>query len=278
MRPVTGPDSTEVARLGQGTWKIGEGQRPPADEAAAIRLGIDLGMTVIDTAELYGDGASELVVGEAIAGRREEVFLVTKVSPHNATRSAVPAACARSLQRLGTEVIDLYLLHWRGDTPLAATVAAFEKLKAEGRIRHWGVSNFDVDDMEELLAVPGGNQCAVNQVLYNPEHRGIEFELLPWQAAQGIPVMAYSPLGQGGRLLRSKTLKAVAARRGATPAQAAIAWSLRHPGVSSIPKSGDPAHVRENAAAAGLALTAEDLAEIDHAYHPPTRKQPLAIL
>jgi diketogulonate reductase-like aldo/keto reductase len=278
MPPVALPGSTDVATLGQGTWRIGEGQRPPSQEAAAIRLGIELGLTVIDTAELYGDGGAELVVGAAIAGLRERVFLVTKVSPHNASRTGVPEACARSQQRLGTDVIDLYLLHWRGDTPLGATVAAFEKLKAEGRIRHWGVSNFDVDDMEELMAVPGGELCAANQVLYNPEHRGIEFELLPWHAAQGIPVMAYSPLGQGGRLLRSGTLQAVAGRRGITPAQVAIAWSLRHPGMISIPKSGDPAHIAQNAAAAAVTLTAEDLEEIDRAYHPPTRKHPLAML
>lgn len=278
MPPVAMLGSTDVATLGQGTWRIGEGQRPPSQEAAVIRLGIELGMTVIDTAELYGDGAAERVVGAAISGLRERVFLVTKVSPHNASRTGVPEACARSLRRLGTDVIDLYLLHWRGDAPLGPTVAAFEKLKADGYIRHWGVSNFDVADMEELMAVPGGNLCAANQVLYNPEHRSIEFALLPWHAAQHIPVMAYSPLGQGGRLLRSLTITAVAARRGWTPAQVAIAWSLRHPGIISIPKSGDAAHMTENAAAAGLSLTPEDLAEIDHAYKPPTRKRPLAML
>ena len=278
MPPVALLGSTNVARLGQGTWKIGEGQRPASAEASVIRLGIELGLTVIDTAELYGDGAAERVVGAAIAGLRERVFLVTKVSPHNATRTGVPEACARSLKRLGTDVIDLYLLHWRGDTPLATTVAAFEKLKAEGRIRHWGVSNFDVADLEELLAVPGGEFCAANQVLYNPEHRSIEFELLPWHAAQHIPVIAYSPLGQGGRLLRSLTMTSVAARRGVTPAQVAIAWALRRSGIIAIPKSGDAAHMAENAAAAGLALTVEDLDEIDHAYKPPTRKRPLAML
>ena len=277
-RMVTLPDGAQVAALGQGTWKIGEGQHPASQEAAAIRLGIDLGLTLIDTAEMYGDGASERVVGEAIAGRREQVFLVTKVYPRNASQSGVPAACARSLKRLGTEVIDLYLLHWRGGIPLAETVAAFEKLRAEGKIRHWGVSNFDADDMAELISVPDGKNCAANQVLYNPEYRGIEFDLLAWQAAHSIPVMAYSPVGQGGRLLRNPALKTVAARHGVTPAQVAIAWSLRHPGVISIPKSGDAAHVRENAAAGALVLSPADLADIDRAYKPPVRRQSLAML
>ena len=278
MRTVTLPDGTVVPALGQGTWKIGEGQAPARQEVAAIRLGIDLGLTLIDTAEMYGDGASERVVGEAIAGLRERVFLVTKVYPHNASRSGVPAACARSLKRLRTDTIDLYLLHWRGGTPMAETVAAFEGLRAEGKIRHWGVSNFDVDDMEELVSVPGGGNCAANQVLYNPEHRGIEFDLLAWQERHRIPVMAYSPVGQGGRLLRNPALKAVAARHGVTPAQVAIAWSLRHPGIISIPKSGEAAHVRENAAAGALTLAPEDLAEIDRAYKPPMRKQSLGML
>jgi diketogulonate reductase-like aldo/keto reductase len=278
MRTVALLDGTAVAALGQGTWKIGEGQYPAKHEMEAIRLGIELGLTLIDTAEMYGGGASERVVGEAIKGMRERVFLVTKVYPHNATRTGVPAACARSLQRLGIDVIDLYLLHWPGGTPLAETVAAFEKLQVEGSIRRWGVSNFDVDDMEELLSVPGGGNCSVNQVLYNPEYRGIEFDLLPWQARHRIPVMAYSPIGQGGRLLRNPALKAVAARHGVSPAQVAVAWSLRHPGVISIPKSGDAAHVRENAAAAALSLTPADLAEIDRAYKPPTRKQSLGML
>jgi diketogulonate reductase-like aldo/keto reductase len=278
MRTVTLPDGTQVAALGQGTWKIGEGQHPASQEAAAIRLGIDLGLTLIDTAEMYGDGASERVVGEAIAGQRERVFLVTKVYPRNASLSGVPAACARSLKRLGTEVIDLYLLHWRGGIPLAETVAAFETLRAEGKIRHWGVSNFDADDMAELISVPDGKNCAVNQVLYNPEYRGIEFDLLAWQAAHRIPVMAYSPVGQAGRLLRNPALKTVAARHGVTPAQVAIAWSLRYPGVISIPKSGDAAHVRENAAAGALVLSPADLADIDRAYKPPVRRQSLAML
>ncbi|MCC6717455.1 MAG: aldo/keto reductase, partial [Acetobacteraceae bacterium] len=269
MRKVALPDGTRVSAIGQGTWRIGEGGRGAAQEADALRLGIDLGMTLIDTAEMYGDGASEEIVGRAIAGQRDRVFLVTKVYPHNASRTGIPAACARSLKRLGTEAIDLYLLHWRGGVPLAETVAAFAKLKEEGNIRAWGVSNLDPADMRELLGVAGG--CAVNQVLYNPEHRGIEFDLLPWQAQQGIPVMAYSPVGQGGRLLRNPALAAVARRHGATPAQIAIAWGLRHPHVISIPKASDPAHVRANAAAVDLALTPADLAEIDAAFPPPRR-------
>jgi diketogulonate reductase-like aldo/keto reductase len=278
MRQVLLPDGTAVSAIGQGTWKMGEGGRGTKDEAAALRLGIDLGMTLIDTAEMYGDGASEEVVGQAIAGQRESVFLVTKVYPHNASRSGVPAACARSLRRLGTDVIDLYLLHWRGGVALAETVAAFEKLRAEGKIRHWGVSNLDPGDMKELLGMRDGGKCAVNQVLYSPEHRGIEFDLLPWQAQLGMPVMAYSPIGQGGRLLRNPALAAVARRHGASPAQVAIAWGLRHAHVVSIPKAGDPAHVRQNAAAAGIGLTAEDLAEIDAAFPPPARATPLAML
>jgi diketogulonate reductase-like aldo/keto reductase len=272
------PDGTLVPALGQGTWRMGEGRQKREEEVAALRLGLDLGLTLIDTAEMYGEGEAEKVVGAAIAGQRERAFIVSKVYPHNASRRGIPAAWERSARRLGVDVIDLYLLHWQGSVPLAETVAGFEALRAAGRIRFWGVSNFDVDDMEALASVPGGGSCATNQVLYNPEHRGIEFDLLGWQARHGIPVMAYSPVGQGGRLLRGRALAAVAARHGATAAQVALAWVLRQPGVIAIPKAGTAAHVRENAAAAGLALTAEDLAEIDRALPPPARKQPLAML
>ena len=278
MRRIALLDGTKVSAIGQGTWKMGEGQRSAKAEADALRLGIDLGMTLIDTAEMYGDGASEAVVGQAIAGQRERAFVVTKVYPHNASRAGVPAACARSLKRLGTDVIDLYLLHWRGGMPLAETVAAFEKLHAEGKIRSWGVSNLDRDDMKELLGVKGGTACAVNQVLYSPEHRGIEFDLLPWLGQKNILAMAYSPVGQGGRLLRNPALAAVARRHNATPAQIAIAWGQRHAHVISIPKAGDTAHVRANAAAASLTLTPQDLAEIDAAYPSPMRATPLAML
>ena len=274
MKLVRFPDGAAVPLLGQGTWHLGEGNDPPAVEADALRLGIDLGMTLIDTAEMYGDGGSERVVGKAIAGRRDEVFLVSKVFPQNANRRLLERSCDRSLGRLGTDWLDLYLLHWRGGTPLVETVEVFERLREAGKIRRWGVSNFDVEDMEEL----GGAAAAANQVLYNPEARGIEFDLLPWCHRHHVPVMAYSPLGQAGALLTDPVMQAVAARHGATPAQVAIAWSLRLPGVISIPKSSDQAHVRANAAAATLVLDAADLAAIDKAFPPPKRRQPLEML
>lgn len=274
------PDATAASgtmpRLGQGTWRMGEGAAPRAQEADALRLGVDLGMTLIDTAEMYGDGAAEEVVADAIQGQRDQVFLVSKVYPHNASRTGVPAACERSLRRLRTDCLDLYLLHWRGQHPVAETVAAFEALRQAGKIRAWGVSNFDTADMAGMPLAPAG--CAANQVLYNLDARGIEFDLLPWSASHGVPVMAYSPVGQGGRMLRNKALGAVAARHGVTPAQAAIAWTLRQPGVVSIPKASDAAHVRENAAAAGVRLTPEDFAELDAAFPPPRRKQSLEML
>ena len=219
---------------------------------------------------------AERVVADAIAGQRDRVFVVSKVYPHNATRAGVPAACERSLQRLRTDVIDLYLLHWRGAAPLAETVAAFERLREQGKIRHWGVSNLDTDDMAELQGLSAG--CATNQVLYNPEHRGIEFDLLPWCAARAMPVMAYSPVGQAGRLLKAPALVEVAARHGVSPAQVAIAWALRHPGMIAIPKAADLVHVKENAAAADILLGAADLAGIDAAWPPPKRKKSLAML
>ncbi len=276
-RMVRLPDGTLVPALGQGTWHMGERKGTARAEAAALRLGLDLGMTLIDTAEMYGDGAAEEVVAEALAGRRDEVFLVSKVYPHNASAGGVPAACARSLKRLRTDCIDLYLLHWRGRFPLTETVAAFEALREAGKIRFWGVSNLDVDDMRELYGVPAGNSCSADQVLYHPGARGIEFDLLPWCRDRKLPVMAYSPIGQGG-LLRSRALQSVAKRHNATPAQVAIAWGLRHPDVISIPKSATAEHVRENAGAGGITLTPEDLAAIDAEFPPPRRKQGLAIL
>ena len=263
----------EMPRLGQGTWRMGEGRRTRAEEAAALRLGIDLGMTLIDTAEMYGEGAAEEVVADAMAGQRDRVFLVSKVYPHNASRAGVAAACARSLRRLRTDRLDLYLLHWRGGVPLAETVAGFEALREAGHIRAWGVSNFNVGDMG---ALPPG--CGGNQVLYNVGARGIEFDLLPWSQAQEMPVMAYSPVGQGGALLRSKVLVEIGRRHGVTAAQVAIAWTLRQDGLVSIPKAGDAAHVQENAAALGVRLTERDLAEIDAAFPPPRRKQALEML
>jgi len=278
MRTVRMPNGTEVPAIGQGTWHMGEGRRKSAEEDAALRLGIELGMTLIDTAEMYGDGASEELVGRAVAGRREKVFVVTKVYPWNASRSGIPAACARSLKRLRTDYIDLYLLHWPGQVPIAETVVAFESLREQGKIRAWGVSNLDVADMEEVAALAPGGNCATDQVLYNPESRGVEFDLLPWCAKRHMPVMAYSPVGQGGALLRSRALLSVAARHGVSAAQVAIAWGLRNSGVISIPKAGDLAHVRENAAASDLVLDAEDLATIDAEYPPPRRKRGLEML
>ncbi len=270
------PDGTTIPALGQGTWHMGEAGQVRGAEIAALRLGLDLGMALIDTAEMYAEGGAEEVVGEAITGRREEVFLVSKVYPHNASRRGTVAACERSLRRMRVEAIDLYLLHWRGSVPLAETVAAFDGLRRAGKIRHWGVSNCDVDDLEELGAALA--ECAVDQVLYSLEHRGAEFDLLPFCAARGMPVMAYSPVGQGGKLLRHGALAEVAARHGATPAQVAIAWTLRDPNIVSIPKAADPAHVRLNAAARDLVLSADDLADLDAAFAPPTRKRGLAML
>ena len=278
MRTIRLPDGTMVPALGQGTWHMGENGRSATAEADALKLGIDLGMTLIDTAEMYGSGAAEEIVGTAIAAQRDKVFVVSKVYPHNASRRGVPEACARSLQRLGTDRIDLYLLHWRGSHPLSETVEAFEKLREAGHIRYWGVSNLDSDDMEEIAALPAGRNCATNQILYNAETRCIEFDLLPWCRKHHMPIMAYSPVGQAGRLLRSPALGAVARRHNATPAQIAIAWTMRDGDAISIPKASKAEHVRQNAAAADIALSTEDLAEIDVYHKPPKRKQSLGIL
>ena len=278
MPTVSLRDGTAVPAVGQGTWRMGEGARPRSEEAAALRLGIDLGLTVIDTAEMYGEGGAEEVVADAIEGRRDAVFVVSKVYPHNAGRRRMQAACEASLKRLRIERIDLYLLHWRGSVPLADTVAGFEALREAGKIARWGVSNLDADAMEELAGAPGGEACATDQVLYNLEARGIEYDLLPWSAARKMPVMAYSPVGQAGRMLRHAALRAVAARHGATPAQTAVAWTVRQGGVLTIPKASDPAHVRENAAAGALRLTDHDLAELDAAFPPPRRKRDLEML
>jgi diketogulonate reductase-like aldo/keto reductase len=278
MRTIRFPDGRAVPAIGQGTWHMGESARDRAAEVAALRRGLDLGLSLIDTAEMYGEGGAEEVVGEAIAGRRDGVFVVSKAYPNNAGRTTLPRACERSLRRLRVERIDLYLLHWRGSVPLAETVEGFEALRAAGKIAAWGVSNFDTDDMEELAATAGGDACAANQVLYNPSARGIEFDLLPWCGARAMPVMAYTPLGQAGRMLHAPALATVAARRAATPAQVALAWAIRRSGVVAIPKARDLAHVERNAAALSLELDADDLAAIDAAFPPPRRKQPLGML
>jgi diketogulonate reductase-like aldo/keto reductase len=277
MRTTKLPSGEAIPVLGQGTWHMAEDPRRRADEIAALRCGLDLGMTLIDTAEMYADGAAEQLVGEAIAGRRDEVFLVGKVLPHNATRRGTIAACERSLRRLGTDQLDLYLLHWRGQVPLAETLEAFIALIRAGKIRHWGVSNFDVADMEELDGTPGGGAVATDQVLYNLTRRGIEYDLLPWCRKRGIPIMAYSPVEQG-RLLNHPQLQGIADRHCATSAQVALAWVVRQDGLVAIPKAGTPAHVRENRAALDILLTDEDLAALDRVFPPPTGPQPLEMI
>ncbi|TQR83354.1 aldo/keto reductase [Mycobacterium hodleri] len=267
----------KIAALGQGTWHFAERPERRAEEIASIRLGIDLGMTVIDTAEMYGDGAAEALVGEAIAGRRGDVFLVDKVLPHHATREGTVRACEASLDRLGVDHIDLYLLHWRGRTPLVETIEGFAELKQRGMIRYWGVSNLDTDDMKELSGVPGGDEVQTNQILYNLTRRGPEYALLPWLSQHGIPTMAYSPIEQG-RLLDHSALQPIARRHAATPAQIALAWVLHHDGVIAIPRAGTPSHVRENAAARDIELTTDDFHDLDHAFPAPTRPQPLEVL
>lgn len=257
--------SAIMPRIGQGTWYLGEDPETRDDELAALRLGLDLGLTMIDTAEMYGDGAAEELVGEAIGGRRDEVFLVDKVLPGNASRAGTIEACHRSLGRLRTDRIDLYLLHWQGEHPLAETVEAFTELVEQGAIGQWGVSNLDLSTMEELVRLPGGRACAANQILYNPGRRGAEFDLLPWCREQDIAVMAYSPLEQGW-LLDDQHLQDIADGHGVSIAQVALAWVLRQEGVVTLPRSGDPAHVRDNAAALDLRLTEADLAVIDKAF------------
>lgn len=267
----------KIVTLGQGTWHFAEVPAKRADEIASINLGLDLGMTVIDTAEMYGNGAAEVLVGEAITGRRNDVFLVDKVLPHHATRVGTVRACEASLGRLGVDHIDLYLLHWRGSIPLAETIRGFADLRRDGKIRHWGVSNFDMDDMIELLSIPGGDDVQTNQILYNLTRRGPEYALLPWLAEHGIPAMAYSPIEQG-RLLDHPALQPIARRHNATPAQIALAWALAHDGVNAIPRAGTPAHVQQNAAARDIGLTNDDLRALDQAFPPPTRPHPLDVL
>ncbi|MFD6023861.1 aldo/keto reductase [Streptomyces griseoluteus] len=270
------PSGEEISALGQGTWYLGEDPDRREQEIAALRLGVDLGMTVVDTAEMYGDGAAEELVGEALQDRREEIFLVSKVLPGHADRRGTVAACEASLRRLRAEQLDLYLLHWRGRWPLEETLAGFTDLMEAGKIRYWGVSNLDVAAMTELTALPGGDAVAVDQVLYNLSRRGIEWDLLPWCREAGVTVMAYSPIEQG-RLLGTEALEAVARALGATPAQVALAWVLQQ-GVAAIPRSGSPGHVRENRGAVDLRLPSEALDILDRAFPPPSGPTPLETL
>ena len=276
MRTVSFPDGEQVCMLGQGTWMMGERPDRRSDEIAALRLGNDLGMTLIDTAEMYGEGAAEELVGEALGDVRDRLFLVSKAYPQNASRARLRVACEASLKRLGTDRLDLYLLHWRGSVPLGETIEAMQALRTAGMIRHWGVSNLDTDDMDELIAA-GGDGCAVNQILYNLTRRGPEHDLLPWLERHGIPIMAYSPVEQG-RLLADQTLRRIAGAIGATPAQVALAWTLRRGNVIAIPKAGSVAHVRDNYAAIALVLSDDDMAALDDAFPAPLRRRPLEML
>ncbi|HEX4098024.1 MAG TPA: aldo/keto reductase [Caulobacteraceae bacterium] len=276
IRPVFFPDQSHAPSLGQGAWRMGEDARRRADEIRALRVGLDLGMSLIDTAEMYGDGAAEELLGEALAGVRDQAFLVSKVYPQNAGRGRIERACEASLRRLKTDRLDLYLLHWRGPGPLAETVEGMEALVQAGKIRRWGVSNLDRTDMDELFRA-GGHACATDQVLYNLTERGAEFDLMPELKARDIPTMAYSPIAQG-RLPHSPALAKIAGRHGVTPFQIALAWTLRDPTVIAIPKASAEDHVRQNRRAADLTLTADDLAEIDGAFPPPVRKTRLAML
>jgi diketogulonate reductase-like aldo/keto reductase len=279
IRTIALPGGETIPAFGIGTWNMAEKRQKRADEIAALQMAIDLGMTVVDTAEMYGNGASEDLVAEALGHRRSEIFLVSKVLPSNATKRGTIAACEASLRRLKTDRLDLYLLHWRGSVPLAETVDALGALERDGKIRHWGVSNFDVDDMEEVTALAKSRRSwvATNQVLYNLMRRGIEYDLIPWCRARHIPLMAYSPLEQGA-LAKHKALRAIASRVGATPSQVALAWILRQPDVIAIPKAGHLDRVRENRGALDVELAPEDLADLDAAFPPPTRKIPLEMI
>jgi diketogulonate reductase-like aldo/keto reductase len=274
---VSLPDGEHIPKLGQGTWEMGEQPARRAAEIAAIRAGVELGMTLVDTAEMYGDGATESLLGEALGGLRERVFLVSKVYPHNASRRGVQTACEKSLKRLKTDHLDLYLLHWRGSVPLEETVAGFEALRQAGKIRHWGVSNFDTDDMDELMTVPGGDACATNQILYNVARRGPEYDLLPWLAAHDMPAMAYSPVDHA-RLPKRSALDDIADARGVSVFQVALAWVLQQSGVFAIPKAGSVEHVRDNQRALELRLDAGECAAIDAYFKPPRSKRPLEML
>jgi diketogulonate reductase-like aldo/keto reductase len=294
MKTVSLADGTHVPALGQGTWRMGENTSAHANEVSALRLGIELSMTLIDTAEMYGEGAAEKLVADAIEGQRDRVFVVTKVYPHNATRTELPKACVRSLKRLRIDAIDLYLLHWRGNVPLEETVETFETLRSAGKIKRWGVSNFDVDHMKEVLAMENGAHCATDQVLYNRENREMESGLVAFltsniKSADGrirrgepqtsnIPIMAYSPVGHGRGLLDNAALKKIATCHDATPAQIALAWVIRQPGIIAIPKASNEKHVRDNACSIEIELTKEDLADLDREFPAPKSKKSLPML
>jgi len=277
MKTVTLPSGKSVSALGLGTWHLGENRSTRAEEIATLRLGLDLGSTLIDTAEMYGEGRSEELVAEAIEGRRDQVFLVSKVSPHNASRKGAVAACERSLARLRTDHIDLYLLHWRGNVPLAETIEAFVALQKVGKIHHFGVSNLDLADMQELWSVPGGPAVATNQLLYNLARRGIEWDLLPWLRERRIPIMAYSPIEQAKLTLNPKLVD-LARRHGMTPAQVSLAWLLAHDDVIVIPKTGRRDRLKENINALDHRLTQAQLAELDRLFPPPPGPRPLEML
>ncbi|SET90500.1 aldo/keto reductase [Paenibacillus sp. NFR01] len=279
---ITLRDGTALPKIGLGTWFMGEKGADRAEEIAALRLGVDMGLKVIDTAEMYGNGQSEELVGEAVRGIRDDVFLVSKVLPQHAGRNVLAQSCEQSLKRLGTDHLDLYLLHWRGDVPLEETVRGMEELVASGKILRWGVSNFDLDDMKELYEVQGGDRCATNQVLYHLGSRGIEHDLLPWQAGNRVPVMAYSPLAQGGMLrkgmIESGTVREIARRHEATPLQILLAWSIRDHEVLAIPKASSRKHVAENAAAAQIRLRPDELWMLDEAFPQPAWRVPLDMI
>ena len=277
MKIVTLPSGEKLPALGQGTWNMGDRRETRAEEISTLQLGLDLGLKLIDTAEMYGEGNAEELVGEAIAGRRDQVFLVSKVYPHNASRKGIIAACERSLERLRTDRLDLYLLHWRGSIPFGETIEGFAALQKAGKIRYYGVSNLDLDDMQELLSLPGGEAVATNQLLYNLTRRGIEWDLLPWLREHRIPVMAYSPIEQS-RLVRNPKLTDFAKRHGMTPAQAALAWLLAKDDIIAIPKTGHRERVRENFGALEHGLPAEQLAELDRLFPPPRKAAPLEML
>ena len=277
MKTVLLPSGERVPAFGMGTWNMGDERAARAEEIATLRLGLDLGATLIDTAEMYGDGRAEELIAEAIAGRRDQVFLVSKVYPHNATEKGVAAACERSLKRLNTDRIDLYLLHWRGSVPLAETLQAFLRLQQAGKIRHFGVSNLDLGDMQALWRLPGADAVAANQLLYNLARRGIEWDLLPWMRERRMPLMAYSPLEQAA-LLGQRALAGFAQRNGMTPAQAALAWLLAREDVIVIPKTGSRARLRENLSALDHSLTPAQLAELDGLFPPPAGAGPLQML